>query len=95
VVEAVLADPATAPIDAKLRATLAFLAKVTRKEPCVDEAKAARVAGVSRKALEEALFVAAIFNTIDRLADAFGFAIPDASDFDAGAKMLVRFGYKL
>jgi alkylhydroperoxidase family enzyme len=97
VVDAVLADPASAPIDAKLKATLGFLAKVTRSPSDVTaaDAKAVLDAGVSRKAIQEALFVCAMFNLIDRLADAFGFAVPDEGAFRATAKMLVRFGYGL
>jgi len=97
VVEAVLADYTTAPIEPKLRAMLGFLAKITRApgEVSAADAKAVIAEGVSPKAFREALFVAALFNTIDRLADAFRFEVPDAASFEAAAKQLLRFGYQL
>ena len=47
-------------------------------------------AGVTPQGARDALFIAAIFNAIDRLADAFGFAIPDEAGFEARAKALLR-----
>jgi hypothetical protein len=45
--------------------------------------------------VRDALFVGAVFNTIDRLADAFNFEVPDTAWFEAGAKVLLRFGYRV
>jgi len=45
--------------------------------------------------MEDALHVAFAFNTINRIADALGFDIPDAVGFQQSANMLLRFGYKL
>lgn len=97
VTEAVLADYKTAPIDEKLRAALAFLEKLARTPADVTPADAQAVldAGVSRKGVEEALFVSAMFHMITRCADAFGFAVPEEPGFLASAKSLLRFGYKL
>lgn len=91
-----LADYRTAPIDEKLRATLAYLEKVTLTPSDVVAADARRVldAGVSAKAVREALYVASLFAAINRLADAFGFELPTQAGFDAGAKALLRFGYR-
>jgi alkylhydroperoxidase family enzyme len=71
----VLADWRTAPVDERLRATLGFLQKVTLEPDAVgvEDAEAARAAGASTDALRDALYVAAYFNLIDRLADSFGF----------------------
>jgi hypothetical protein len=42
----------------------------------------------------DALAVAFTFNTITRLADTFGFEVPDTAAFDAGAKYLLARGYR-
>jgi alkylhydroperoxidase family enzyme len=73
-VEAVLTDWRTAPVDERLRATLGFLRKLTLEpdELGPDDLAAVRRAGVSDDALRDAVYVAAAFNLIDRLADAVG-----------------------
>ena len=69
--QAVLADPATAPIPEPLRATLAFLRKVTRQPDAVtaDDVRALLALGVTRAQVEDALEVGFAFNVITRLAD--------------------------
>jgi hypothetical protein len=51
-------------------------------------------AGVSRQQVEDALAVCAAFNTTDRLADAFGFQQLSPEGFEAGAKVLLKRGYR-
>jgi alkylhydroperoxidase family enzyme len=95
-VQAVLADLATAPIEEPLRATLAFLRKVTRAHDQVaaDDVSALLALGVTRAQVEDALNVAFAFNVIDRLADTFEFHIgPDAA-FEADARHLLSRGYR-
>jgi alkylhydroperoxidase family enzyme len=74
-VEAVLADWRTAPIDEKLRAMLGYLEAVTLRpgEVTATDADAVRAAGVSDQGMVDALLVCAYFNLIDRLADSFAF----------------------
>ena len=74
-VDAVLADWRTAPVDAPLRAMLGYLEAMTLRpaELRPEEAEAVRAAGVSEQAMVDALLVAAYFNLIDRLADSFEF----------------------
>jgi len=95
-VKAVLADLASAPIAEPLRATLAFLRKVTREHDKVtpDDVAALYKLGVTRAQLEDALAVAYSFNVIDRLADTFEFEVGPDSAFEAGAKQLLKRGYK-
>jgi AhpD family alkylhydroperoxidase len=94
-VSAVLADLETADIAEPLRATLRMLRKLTREHAVdVDDMRAVLTAGASREQISDALAVAFAFNTIARLADAFGFAVPDAAAFDAGAKYLLARGYR-
>ena len=66
-----LADYETAPIDARLRETLRFLAAMTESPDGLD-ATPALAAGVSPEALLDAIYVSAAFNLIDRFADAVG-----------------------
>ena len=96
-VQAVLADWKTAPIDEKLRAMLGFLEKLTLEPASVtrDDAAKVRALGVSKQAMEDALAVCLGFCTIDRIADATGFAIPPPKDFEIGANALLKFGYRL
>lgn len=95
--DAVVADLATAPIGEPLRATLAFLKKVTRDHGNVTAADVQPLIelGVTRAQIEDALMVAWCFNVITRLADTFEFHVGPRSAFDAGAKHLLGRGYKL
>jgi len=51
-------------------------------------------AGVSRQQVQDALAVCAAFNTTGRLADAFGFELLSPEGFEAGAKYLLKRGYR-
>jgi uncharacterized peroxidase-related enzyme len=94
-VSAVLADLETAPIEEQLRATLRMLRKLTREHRVdVDDMRGLLAAGVSRGQIEDALAVAFAFNTMNRLADAFAFAVPGPKAFEAGAKYLLSHGYR-
>ncbi|HET9839928.1 MAG TPA: hypothetical protein VFR84_17000 [Candidatus Angelobacter sp.] len=75
-----LADWQTAPIDARIRAALGFLEKLTLHpdEITGEDVRTARAAGLSDAALRQAIYVCFIFSTMDRLADALGFQLPDA-----------------
>ena len=56
---------------------------------------AARAAGLTEQSIYEALHVCFAFNLIDRLADALGWHVQTAAEFDKDAKMLLRHGYDL
>jgi uncharacterized peroxidase-related enzyme len=94
-VHAVLADLESAPVEEPLRATLRMLGKLTR-EGTVDAGDMRDVlsAGVSRQQVRDALAVCAAFNTTGRLADAFGFEMLSPEGFEAGAKVLLKRGYR-
>jgi len=51
-------------------------------------------AGVSPEQIEDALAVSFAFNTTDRLANAFDFDLLSAEGYEAGAKYLLKRGYK-
>ncbi len=94
-VAAVLADVETAPIEEPLRATLRMLRKLAREHAVgADDMRAVLAAGASREQIEDALAVSFAFNTVGRLADAFGFAQPGPAAFEAGAKYLLARGYR-
>lgn len=94
-VAAVLDDWRSAPIDAKLRATLGFLEKLTLQPDAVtsDDLAPLRREGVSDAAIEEAIHVCVLFNIYDRLADSFAFEIPDQEGFNASGRHLLSRGY--
>ena len=95
-VEAVLGDLDHAPIAEPLRATLAFLRKVTRDHQAVDAAdvRALLSLGITAAQIEDALNVGFAFNVITRLADTFEFEVGSPESFDAGARHLLGRGYK-
>ena len=94
-VSSTLADLDTAPIEEPLRATLRMLGKLTR-EHTIDavDIRAVLAAGVSPQQIEDALAVCLAFDITARLANAFDFdmATPDA--MNAGARHLLKRGYR-
>jgi uncharacterized peroxidase-related enzyme len=94
-VNAVLADLDSAPVEQGLRATLGMLGKLaTEGTMSADDIRAVLSAGVSRQQIEDALAVSFAFNTTDRLANAFAFEVLDHEGFEAGAKYLLKRGYR-
>jgi uncharacterized peroxidase-related enzyme len=94
-VAAVLSDLETAPIDEPLRATLRLLGKLARQRTVTaDDMRRVLAAGVSSGQIKDALAISFAFNTTNRLADAFGFFVPDPKAFQAGARFLLRRGYR-
>jgi alkylhydroperoxidase family enzyme len=95
--EAVQRDWRTAPVDARLRATLAFIEKLTLRPAEVTSRDAEQVleAGVTRAGLADAIHVAALFSMIVRLADALGWDVPSFDAFEARADGMLASGYAL
>jgi len=94
-VAAVLADLDSAPVEEPLRATLRMLGKLTGEGTLsAGDVREVLSAGVSPQQVEDALAVCAAFNATDRLADAFGFEVLSPEGFAAGAKYLLRRGYR-
>jgi alkylhydroperoxidase family enzyme len=93
----VLDDFTTAPIDDRLRATLRVLQKMTLDHGNLTSAdvRPALAAGVSKRALEDALEVAFLFNIYDRLADTMNWDVPSRSGgyYQAAARRLLTRGY--
>lgn len=93
--KAVLDDWRSAPIDAKLRAQLAFLEKLTLQPDDVRprDIEPLRAAGVSDHAIEDAIQVCALFSIYDRMADSLGWYLPDHAGYAASAHSLMKRGY--
>lgn len=91
-----LSDLDRAPIGEPLRATLAFLRKVTRDYESLtpDDVRPMLALGVTRSQIEDALNVAFAFNVITRLADTFEFEVGSPASFAAGARSLLARGYR-
>lgn len=94
-VTAVLADLESAPVEEPLRATLRMLGRLTREGKVgAEDMRDVLATGVSPQQVKDALAVCAAFNTTNRLADAFGFELLSPEGFDAGAKYLLKRGYR-
>jgi alkylhydroperoxidase family enzyme len=91
----VLEDYRTAPIGAKLRATLALVEKVTldHEHLGADDVRPVLAAGVSRAAVVDALYVTFLFNVFDRLADTLGWEDLSPERYAALGRRIVTRGY--
>jgi uncharacterized peroxidase-related enzyme len=78
-------------------AAATFVGALTRNPHSVTVAdvEQATAAGVEDDALVEAIYVAFMFNTINRVADALGFEHRSDRDRRRGAEVLRRLGYRL
>lgn len=94
-VAAVLDDVESAPVEEPLRATLRMLGQLTTAgTPTAADMREVLAAGASPQQVKDALAVCAAFNTTNRLADAFGFQMLSPEGFEAGAKVLLKRGYR-
>ena len=78
-------------------AAAAFVEALTRDASSVSASDVAhaRAAGIEDDALAEAIYVAFMFNTINRVVDALGFEHRSDRDRRIGAEVLRRLGYRL
>lgn len=94
-VTASLDDLDTAPIEEPLRATLRMLGKLTTKQTIdAEDMRAVLAAGVTPAQIEDALAVGLAFGITARLANAFDFDLASPAAMSAGAKHLLRRGYR-
>jgi uncharacterized peroxidase-related enzyme len=84
-------------LSARAAAAASFIEALTRDPGGVsaDDVERARAAGVEDDALAEAIYVAFMFNTINRVADALQFEHRSDRDRRRGAEVLRRLGYRL
>ena len=72
-----------------------MLGKLTREGKVgAEDMREVLTAGATSQQIKDALAVCAAFNTTDRLADTFGFELLTPEGFDAGAKYLLKRGYR-
>ncbi len=85
------------PIRPQLAAVLPLLEKVSRApdDLTAHDVDLVRAAGVPDDALVDALHVSLVFNTVNRLANAFDWTWDSDEHVRAGAKAIHRFRYKL
>jgi alkylhydroperoxidase family enzyme len=95
IVQAILSNWQTAPIDEQLRATLGFLQKLTLTPAEVSPVDVDRVraTGVSDQALEDAIYVCFVFSVLSRLADAFDFDLTTDKRWRVGGRIFYQIGY--
>lgn len=93
----VLAEGDRGRISPRAAAAAAFVEALTRDPGAVSAAdvERAKAAGVEEDALAEAIYVAFMFNTINRVADALGFEHRSDRGRRRGAGVLRRLGYRL
>jgi alkylhydroperoxidase family enzyme len=94
---AVVADWRTAPLGPELRATLVFLEQLTLRPDELTKADAERAyaAGVSKRALQDAATICALFCMITRLADSLGWDVPTPDRLAARAPAMLEGGYAI
>lgn len=66
---------------------------LTPEQVTPDDAARVLAAGVSAQALVDAIYICALFNLMDRVADALGFEIP--ASFTEGAANQLKGRYKM
>jgi alkylhydroperoxidase family enzyme len=95
VVERALDDYTTAPIPEPLRATLAYLKKLTLTPAEVgpEDVRPMLALGVTRAAVRDATYVCYLFSMYDRMADALDWRVPDADALEVIATRLLSKGY--
>src|SRR4051794_7450595 len=93
----VLEDLDAGRVSARAAAAAAFVEALTREPDAVTPAdvERAKAAGADDDALAEAVYVAFMFNLINRVADALAFEHRSDRDRRVGAVILRRFGYRL
>lgn len=93
-VASTLLDPTA--LSDRAKATVVLLEKLTLSPAHVGprDIRAVLDAGVSPEAIRDAIEVCALFNTINRVADGLGFAIPATRDRVFNTRVLLRLGYR-
>jgi uncharacterized peroxidase-related enzyme len=95
-VERVRADPASAPVSAKLKALLTIASAVTQSGRAVtaEHVASARAAGATDMEIHDTVLIAAAFCMFNRYVDGLATIAPeDPALYAAGAQRLVKQGY--
>ncbi len=95
-VDAVLTDPTTAPVSAKLKALLAIAAKVQHGGRIVseDDVAAARAEGATDRDIHDMVLIAASFSMFNRYVDGLATLVPpDPAAYVEMGKRMAEGGY--
>ncbi|HEX8362731.1 MAG TPA: peroxidase-related enzyme [Longimicrobium sp.] len=94
-VDAVLADPASAPVSDRMRALLAVAARVQRggRDESGAEVRAARAQGASDQEIHDAVLIAAAFCMFNRYVDGLATLVPAPAAFVGIGARLAASGY--
>ena len=94
--EAIINDIETAPIEERFRPVFALVQKLTQTPSKTTQADidALLAAGWDRQAVEDAIAVCSLFNFMNRLVDGFGFESPGQEQLMGMAKMINTQGYQ-
>lgn len=95
-VDAVCADPESAPVSNKLKALLAIAGKVQRsgRDVTADDVSRARAEGATDREIHDAVLIAAMFSMFNRYVDGLATSAPDAPEaYDAMGYRMAHEGY--
>ena len=94
--EAILKDIATAPIEERLRPVFSLVQKLTLTPSKVTQADidAVKTAGWNEQAIEDAIAVCSLFNLMNRLVNGFGLEQPNQAELAGMAQMINAKGYQ-
>ena len=94
--EAIINNIATAPIEDRFRPVFALVQKLTQTPSKTTQADidAVLAVGWDKQAVEDAIAVCSLFNFMNRLVDAFGFESPGQEQLMGMAKMINAQGYQ-
>lgn len=94
-VDAVLKDYRTAPIDDREKALFAFIEKVNRESSRLqqEDVEEVKAAGWSEEALYDAITVCALFNFYNKWIDATGVSDMPAAAYAVSGERLATYGY--
>jgi alkylhydroperoxidase family enzyme len=93
----VLSDWPSAPVPPKVRAALAYLEKLVKHPDAVtaEDIAPLHAAGIDDAGIRDLTYICAAFSLIVRVADTFGFAVPDGDQFTRMASLVAHTGYRL
>ncbi|WP_433524086.1 carboxymuconolactone decarboxylase family protein [Nocardia pseudovaccinii] len=95
-VDEALADGDNSPLRPEARAMLEFVGKMVRDPDGLTpgDADKVRAAGVTAEAFDEAVWVATLFNVINRVMNTVGAEALEADEAQIGARFIKAFGYR-
>jgi uncharacterized peroxidase-related enzyme len=94
-VDLVVADWRHAPVDERLRAAFSLAERLTQDPDGATavDVQPLRAAGLDGEAIADVVHITAVFNVINRVANAFAFRVPTAAEAAAGSARLLQRGY--